>query len=309
MACLRPPPVPHRPPHVRSAAEARHATPSDLRIPKVLHQLYLPDWEAYEAKTRDPASAVRWGWGESCRRIYRAAGWQIKFWGAKESEALLREHYPWFVDTWLNYTEVLWKSDGVRPFILHKYGGMYLDLDVECWVPAEEWLSGAEVVLQGTHPAEGHTNGILAGTASHPLWMAIARELEARAKQNLWLLARTTRAFPEVPAIANAPVKKGVNAFVGEWHLNDTTVKVHPFGQFFTPCWYNDNLCHRDTSLQRALGEIPEGLVGYHRYTGTWNAKYDRDLGVHNDAGVQAAMCDESFVKKKKKKPAPCSSS
>lgn len=102
-------------------------------------------------------------------------------------------------------------------------------------MPADEWLSGADVVLQvrrwqggrwpklmglctpaahlvslfsallsrhglqGTHPSEGHTNGILASIAGHPLWIAIAHELETRAQQNRWLLSRTTRAFPGAP--------------------------------------------------------------------------------------------------------------
>lgn len=39
-----------------------------------------------------------------------------------------------FLPTWQNYSEVLWKSDGVRPFIMHKYGGMCeLELSMVLW--------------------------------------------------------------------------------------------------------------------------------------------------------------------------------
>lgn len=36
----------------------------------------------------------------------------------------------------------------IRYFILHAFGGLYLDLDIECWRGGEPWLLNADVVLQ-----------------------------------------------------------------------------------------------------------------------------------------------------------------
>lgn len=39
-------------------------------------------------------------------------------------------------------------ADAMRPFILHRHGGVYLDLDSECFSDMTPWLAGAHVVLQ-----------------------------------------------------------------------------------------------------------------------------------------------------------------
>lgn len=41
----------------------------------------------------------------------------------------LCHRYPWFLPTFRNYSSVVLRSDSLRPFILHAYGGVYLDLD------------------------------------------------------------------------------------------------------------------------------------------------------------------------------------
>jgi hypothetical protein len=38
-------------------------------------------------------------------------------------------------------------TDSLRPFILHSYGGVYLDMDTECFANMEPWVDGAQLVL------------------------------------------------------------------------------------------------------------------------------------------------------------------
>ena len=54
-----------------------------------------------------------------------------------------------------------------------EYGGMYLDLDNECYKPAEEAFRDYDVVLQGTG-FEGVNNGMMASVAGHPIWKSCA---------------------------------------------------------------------------------------------------------------------------------------
>jgi hypothetical protein len=39
-------------------------------------------------------------------------------------------------------------ADAIRPFILHAVGGVYLDLDSECFSSMQPWLDGPQLVLQ-----------------------------------------------------------------------------------------------------------------------------------------------------------------
>lgn len=45
---------------------------------------------------------------------------------------LAQEHYPWFLPTYRSYAYAIQRVDVVRYFLLHHYGGLYLDLDVGC---------------------------------------------------------------------------------------------------------------------------------------------------------------------------------
>ena len=51
---------------------------------------------------------------------------------------MIKNHYPWFLDTYNNYKYKIQKIDAIRPFILYHYGGMYVDLDYECFKPFDD---------------------------------------------------------------------------------------------------------------------------------------------------------------------------
>lgn len=44
--------------------------------------------------------------------------------------------------------EVYFVVDAIRPFILETYGGVYIDLDIECLRPIDAFLQGHELVFQ-----------------------------------------------------------------------------------------------------------------------------------------------------------------
>lgn len=50
------------------------------------------------------------------------------------------------------------RSDVLRLFLLHAYGGLYLDHDIACWRNGEDMLADQDVVLQATPEIEGGTN-------------------------------------------------------------------------------------------------------------------------------------------------------
>lgn len=52
-----------------------------------------------------------------------------------------------------------------------RLSGLYVDLDTECWRPADAFLQDADVVLQGTNAEKpAATNSAMAGAPGHPLW-------------------------------------------------------------------------------------------------------------------------------------------
>jgi hypothetical protein len=53
-------------------------------------------------------------------------------WKLSASLSLL-QNYPWFLPIWRQYEEIVMRGDALRYFIMDHFGGLYLDLDVECF--------------------------------------------------------------------------------------------------------------------------------------------------------------------------------
>ena len=64
--------------------------------------------------------------------------------------------------------------------VLYKYGGLYLDLDVECFSPADDSLRDSTIVLQGSG-VEGVTNAIMASAPLNAFWLEVLRICKERA--------------------------------------------------------------------------------------------------------------------------------
>lgn len=100
-------------------------------IPHIIHRMFLDGEEEYSRQVNKPDPSFRREWRDSCALHHPR--WEHRFWDAKAAEALLREHYPWFLETYKSYTRLVMRSDAMRVFIMHHYGGIYLDMDVECF--------------------------------------------------------------------------------------------------------------------------------------------------------------------------------
>lgn len=55
---------------------------------------------------------------------------EFKLWTDESSIDFLKEHYNWFLPTFLEYKFDIQRADAIRYFVLHKYGGVYMDLDI-----------------------------------------------------------------------------------------------------------------------------------------------------------------------------------
>ncbi len=73
-------------------------------------------------------------------------------------------------------------GDVLRPFLMYYLGGMYLDIDVECFRPADSLLEGWDMVLQSEYPEmQDISNAILASAPNLPYWEALMQAAAAAA--------------------------------------------------------------------------------------------------------------------------------
>lgn len=87
-------------------------------------------------------------------------------WTDADSRKFLVEHYPWFVSIFDAYPYPIQRADAIRYFILHHFGGIYMDLDVGCLRRFDPLLR-FEVVLPKTIPV-GVSNDVMLAAKGHP---------------------------------------------------------------------------------------------------------------------------------------------
>ena len=44
---------------------------------------------------------------------------------------LIRVYYPWFLEVYDSFEKNVMRADAARVFYMHKFGGIYMDLDFE----------------------------------------------------------------------------------------------------------------------------------------------------------------------------------
>jgi mannosyltransferase OCH1-like enzyme len=79
------------------------------------------------------------------------------FWTDSNADTFFEENYPWFMDTWNTYPSIVQRADALRYFVLHKFGGVFLDMDLFCRNPLDPLIAHLESITPHQHrkPAQG----------------------------------------------------------------------------------------------------------------------------------------------------------
>ncbi|KAF8339152.1 uncharacterized protein EI90DRAFT_3118238 [Cantharellus anzutake] len=124
------------------------------RIPRIIHQTWktdvLPDrWNAVS---------------NTCRKLM--PDYEYMLWTDESSRDFIAREYSWFLPTFDGYKYPIQRADAIRYFVLHHYGGIYLDLDVGCLRPLDSLLV-YPVILPRTIPV-GVSNDLMFAAKGHP---------------------------------------------------------------------------------------------------------------------------------------------
>lgn len=262
-----------------------------LRIPRILHHIFLSGSEAYEAETRKPGASLKAAWQTSCLAAY--PGWKHMFWTQDDALAHIRQHYPWFEATYASFDHFVLRGDALRYLVLHSMGGVYLDLDIECFpnasLASHNALAGYDVVLQGHHQVEPVINAMMASVPQHPIFEHTLQEIVARGTPeameripdvNIRILYTVgPRMFGDVVSryIEGGPGVPYGDLVARPHNVSGSIVRVYDVGAWYQPCTWDDCACHKRLALAEHMGHAPAGVVGVHHFTSTWAAEMGRD--------------------------------
>lgn len=115
-----------------------------------------------------------------------------QLWTDEGARDFLSREYPWFIESWDNYAFPIQRADAIRYFVLHHYGGIYLDMDTFCnqTFPMHEVenddASPHIAVFKSTVPT-GVTNDLMISSLRHPAFaIAIAQLPSYFAATRFW---------------------------------------------------------------------------------------------------------------------------
>ena len=72
-------------------------------------------------------------------------------------------------------------GDAIRPFLLDAYGGLYMDVDVECFDATDDMVDGFDLVLQlEDNGNKSLNNAVMAGAPGLDIWSSMQHLLKDR---------------------------------------------------------------------------------------------------------------------------------
>ncbi|AEO68738.1 glycosyltransferase family 32 protein [Thermothielavioides terrestris NRRL 8126] len=98
------------------------AAPLPDRVPPVLHHISLGSGAATHSKW----SEVR----QSCLDMH--PDWDAFLWTDETADALVAADFPELYEMWTTYRYPIQRIDALRYMVLYKYGGVVLDMDLQC---------------------------------------------------------------------------------------------------------------------------------------------------------------------------------
>lgn len=218
-------------------------------IPQVLHFIWLGD---------DPLP--KWAEENICSWIKFNLGWRVCLWTDRQ----VRDASLWLPRgrefqsdsfTVLDYCESDLKmyydahpnfgtrSDILRLVVLQLYGGLYLDVDVECWGPIENWMSRDALLIEESAATPGTiSNALMAFQRNDPFLDFCLARLVADAENN-----------KERVSLSTGP------GFITRMHraAQSTIEVVRDHKVFFPFDWSGPRIVHPET-------------IAVHQWRGSW---------------------------------------
>lgn len=96
---------------------------------------------------------------------------EYRLWGDEEIDKLVKDHYPKYWEMYNEFPVHIMKIDFVRFCFLHKFGGIYADMDVFCYKNFYDELDQNIYVLENPMGNDAIENSMMASEAGHPFWI------------------------------------------------------------------------------------------------------------------------------------------
>ncbi len=230
--------------------DPRVGASGDSFVPRIVHQTY---------KSRDLPENFR-RWREECQRLNPC--WEFRLWTDEDNLDLVTTSYPELLPTYEGYDLKIKRIDAVRYMMLHKYGGVYMDMDLACLRGFNESTFSEPNTFYAAQQHEDWTrisnrqqrvaNAFMASSPGHPFLSKILNKLPTTMEEIVVCAAGPC-------FLTNTIDGEGQNDTIAEFLLRD---------MFSTSCYERDGIEMCATNTTACMDRYPGYLVSF--WTHTW---------------------------------------
>jgi hypothetical protein len=197
----------------------------NIPVPKIIHQ----SWKQTELP-RDFKV-----WSESWKRVH--PDWEYWFWTDGDNRELVETYYPEYLSMYDSLWVEINRADFVRALYMHRYGGVYADLDTWCLRPMEHLVHEPKAYVAEMSEETGFNQNIpnawLASSPGHPFWIFFAEVVT----KYVHLLQRDNQ-YVQAEQIAGPMIlKQSLDAW-NDIYKSDPTVGIIKAGKVYVDDWH-----------------------------------------------------------------------
>jgi len=211
------------------------------KVPKIIHQTW---------KNENIPACMR-NYVRSWKKLH--PDYQYMFWTDHTIRELIKTYYPWFLEYFDSYPHQIMRVDAFRFFVLHRYGGVYADLDLECYKCIDPLLKEAKMLLFLEWPGSV-SNAIMGAVPNHPFLEYCFTAL----------VDKHVRYGPNTAAWGATGPKFLTETLDSYKKFGYRDYKLYPSYYFFPIPW------HKPTGDQSGKADRYPRSFGAHHWQGTW---------------------------------------
>ncbi|MGB7127791.1 MAG: TcdA/TcdB catalytic glycosyltransferase domain-containing protein [Candidatus Rhabdochlamydia sp.] len=236
--------------YARNIIKARMLESDSLRIPLIVHQIWLGG--------QVPKKYCEW-----MKSWANLIGWEYKLWTDDDVKEMILYNQELY-DHSSNYGE---KSDILRLEILWEYGGLYVDVDYECMKPeifyglhkSFDFYIGFEPIEHGlVYDMYKTCNALVGAAPGHPLILDFMEHMNENAMEYQYKTAVEKTGPDYLSRIIFAYEQNNIN---------------HQYRNMYLPCTFFYPFSApeiRTLSQQELLLQLPLETAAIHYWTGSW---------------------------------------
>jgi hypothetical protein len=196
------------------------------------------------------------------------------YWSNEETIDVVHTYYPEFKQTFDSFPMDVLRWDFSRYCIMHKYGGIYADLDIYCYKNFYEKVDGFDIILvESIDHSSNVENSLMASKPSMDFYYECLKTSERTYLNNKHLNPEEIKHLPEVYSMYVSNIS-GINMLsnVYQWFKNDQSISIgiFDFGLFLgNRLYYSDKIYtrHMCTDSWGGYGREQIDLSNFDFYT------------------------------------------